>query len=75
MRSRGAPLSLEDTRRLVEGYVRHGNGVRLPRTIGSVTPAAMLAGRVPVIFAERDHILEAARERRRKAREARRPAV
>ena len=35
----------EDARRLVEGYVRHYNEVRLHGAIGSVTPAAMLAGR------------------------------
>ena len=71
----GTPLSLEDARRLVEGYVRHYNEVRLHSAIGYVTPAAKLAGREPVIFAERDLKLEAARERRQKAREARRPAV
>jgi putative transposase len=62
-------------RRLVEGYVRHYNKVRLHSAIGYVTPAAKLAGREPVIFAERDLKLEAAREGRQKAREARRPAI
>ena len=61
----GMPLSLEDARRLVEGYVRHYNEVRLHSAIGYVTPAAKLAGREPAIFAERDRKLEAARERRR----------
>ena len=34
----GVPLSLEDARRLVEGYVRHYNEVRLHSAIGYVTP-------------------------------------
>ena len=71
----GTPLSLDDARRLVEGYVRHYNEVRLHSAIGYVTPAAKLAGRELAIFAERDHKLEAARERRRQARAASRPAV
>jgi len=64
----GVPLSLEDARRLVEGYVRHYNEVRLHSAIGYVTPAAKLTGRERAIFAERDLKLEAARERRRNAR-------
>jgi transposase InsO family protein len=71
----GTPLSLEDARRLVEGYVRHYNEVRLHSAIGYVTPAAKLAGREPVIFAERARKLEAARERRRTARETARSVV
>ena len=72
----GTPLSLEDARRLVQGYERHyNNEVRLHSAIGYVTPAAKLAKREPVIFAERDRKLEAARERRRKASEASRPGV
>ena len=34
----GTPLSLEDARRLVEGYVEHYNGVRLNSAIGYITP-------------------------------------
>jgi putative transposase len=64
----GTPLSLEDARRLVEGYVKHYNEVRLHSAIGYVAPAAKLAGREPVIFAERDRKLQAARERRERAR-------
>lgn len=71
----GTPLSLDDARRLVEGYVRHYNEVRLHSAIGYVTPAAKLGGHDPVIFAERDRKLEAARERRQKARAANRPVV
>ncbi len=71
----GAPLSLEDARRLVEGYVRHYNEVRLHSAIGYVTPAAKMAGLDREIFAERDRKLEAARERRKTARAGARQAV
>ena len=71
----GTPLSLEDARRLVASYVRHYNDVRLHSAIGYVTPADKLAGRDTAIFAERDRKLEAARERRRAAREASPAAV
>jgi putative transposase len=64
----GAPLSLEDARRLVERYVRHYNDVRLHSAIGYVTPATKLAGCEATVFAERDRKLVAARERREKAR-------
>ena len=46
----GTPLSLEDARRLVEGYVGHDNDVRLNRAIGYITP--------------KDRKLEEARKRR-----------
>jgi putative transposase len=61
----GVPLSVEDARRLVEGYVRHYNEVRLHSAIGYVTPAVKVAGQEHEIFAERDRRLKAARERRR----------
>ena len=64
------PLSLEDARRIVADFVEHYNEVRLHSAIGYVTPADKLAGREPAIFAERDRKLDAARERRRAAREA-----
>ncbi len=48
----------------------HYNEVRSHSAIGYVAPADKLAGRAPAIFAERDRKLEAARERRRAAREA-----
>lgn len=69
------PLSLEDSRRVVAGYVAHYNEVRLHSAIGYVAPADKLAGRDPVIFAERDRKLDEARERRRVARAARRPEL
>ena len=40
----GTPLSLEDARRLVEGYVHHYNNVRLNSAVGYITPKDMLAG-------------------------------
>jgi putative transposase len=70
----GVPLSPEDARRLVMTYVGRYNNERLHSAIGYVTPADKLAGRETAIFAERDHKLEAARERRQKAREAPRSA-
>jgi hypothetical protein len=39
------PLSLDDARRLVEGYVEHYNNVRLNSAVGYITPKDMLAGR------------------------------
>ena len=66
----GTPLSLDDARRLVSGYVDHYNRVRLHSSIGYVTPRDKLEGRQHAIWAERDRKLEAARERRRQARQA-----
>lgn len=50
----GTPLSLDDARRLVAGYVEHYNTIRLHSAIGYVTPADKLAGREPAILRERD---------------------
>ena len=61
----GTPLSLEDARRLVQGYVEHYNNVRLNSAIGYVTPKDMPAGRQQEIHAERDRKLEGARKQRR----------
>ena len=66
----GVPLSLEDARRLVEGYVRHYNCVYLHSAIGYIAPLNKLAGRGPVIFADRERKLRAARERRQQVRAA-----
>jgi transposase InsO family protein len=65
----GTPLSLEDARRLVGDYVRDYNTVRLHSAIGYVAPKDKLEGREAEIFAARDRKLEAARERRRVARQ------
>ncbi len=64
----GTPLSLEDARRLVAGYVAYYNTVRLHSAIGYVAPADKLAGREPAIFAERDRKLDEARRRRQATR-------
>jgi hypothetical protein len=68
------PLSLEDARRLVTEFVDHDNDVRLHGAIGYVAPADKLAGRDRAIIAERDRKLDAARQQRKAAREASRPA-
>ncbi len=68
------PLSLEDARRLVTEFVVHYNEVRLHSAIGYIAPADKLAGRDRAILAERDRELDAARQRRKAAREANRPA-
>ena len=65
----GTPLSLEDARRLVKGYVEHYNNVRLNSAIGYITPKDMLAGYQHEIQAERDRKLEAAREQRKNRRQ------
>jgi hypothetical protein len=65
----GTPLSLEDARRLVKGYVEHYNNVRLNSAIGYITPKDMLAGHQQEIQAERDRKLEAAREQRKNRRQ------
>ena len=65
----GTPLTVEDARRLVDGYVTHYNEVRLHSAIGYVTPKDKLEGREADIFAQRDRKLAEARERRRAARQ------
>jgi len=65
----GVPLSLEDARRLLQGYVDHYNRVRLHSALGYVTPEDKLEGRDREIFAERDRKLEAAREIRQQRRQ------
>lgn len=64
----GAPGSLDEARRLVEGFVEYYNHERLHSAIGFITPADMLAGRAAAIWAARDEKLEQARERRRMLR-------
>jgi putative transposase len=67
----GTPLTLDDARRLVAGYVEHYNTRRLHSAIGYVTPKDKLEGREQLIFDARDRKLETARERRKAAREQR----
>lgn len=59
------PLSLEDARRIVSGFVTHYNEVRLHSAIGYVTPKDKLEGRAETILARRQEKLEAARRRRK----------
>jgi hypothetical protein len=66
----GTPLSLEDARRLVAGFVGHYNTVRLHSALGYVTPKDMLEGHAPEILAARDRKLEAAREARKLRRKS-----
>jgi hypothetical protein len=65
----GTPLSLEDARHLVKGYVDHYNNVRLNGATGYIMPKDMLAGRQQEIHAERDRKLEAARKMRKDRRQ------
>ena len=60
----GLPLTIEDARRLVAGYVTHYNTVRLHSATGYVTPKDKLEGRETQIFADRDRKLEQARQHR-----------
>ena len=66
---RQTPLTLEDARRAVEGFVAHYNTQRLHSAIGYVTPRDKLEGRAGTIHAERDRKLAAARETRRLRRQ------
>jgi putative transposase len=66
------PASLEslvDAQRRVTTYVEHYNHVRLHSALGYVTPADKLHGYEHLIFGDRDQKLEAARDRRRLARQ------
>lgn len=67
----GTPLSLDDARRIVDTYVEHYNNHRLHSAIGYITPKDKLQGRAQKIFDERDRKLEAARARRKAARDER----
>jgi putative transposase len=64
----GAPLSLEDARRIVADFVVRYNTVRLHGAIGYVTPLDKLEGRAQTILAERDRRLAAARQARKARR-------
>ncbi len=66
----GTPLSVDDARRIVAGYVGHYNNVRLHSAIGYVAPRDKLEGKDKEIFVERDRKLAHAREQRRLRRQA-----
>ncbi len=63
------PLSLEDAREVVKGFVDHYNNERLHSAIGHIAPKDKLVSREKEIFAERDRRLEAAREERKLRRQ------
>ena len=65
-----SPLSLDDARRSVAGFVARYNTQRLHGAIGYVSPQDKLEGRAETIHAERDRKLSAAREARRRRRQA-----
>lgn len=60
----GAPLTLDDARRITARYIEHYNTRRLHSAVGFIAPIDMLAGRETEIFKERDRKLAAAREGR-----------
>lgn len=62
------PLSLEEARNVVEGFVGYYNKERLHSALGYIAPKGKLEGRESIIFAERDRKLEQARERRKARR-------
>ena len=64
------PISLDDARRIVAGYVEHYNDVRLHSAIGYIAPLDRLEGRHQQIHDERDRKLAEARDRRRQLRQA-----
>jgi putative transposase len=63
------PLTLEDAKRITGDFIDYYNTQRLHSAIGYITPADRLAGRQDEIHTTRDKKLEAARERRRIARQ------
>ncbi len=64
-----SPVSLDDARRIVTKFIREYNTQRLHSALGFVTPYDRLLGRHEEIFRARDAKLEAARARRKAARE------
>jgi putative transposase len=70
----GTPLTVDDAVRLIEGYVKHYNEVRLHSAIGYVTPADKMSGRDKEIHTERDRKLDEARNRRKALRAEQRAA-
>jgi putative transposase len=66
----GTPLSVDDARRIVAGYVEYYSNVRLHSAIGYVAPKNKLEGREKEIFANRDRKLDYAGEQRKLRRQA-----
>ncbi len=69
------PLTVEDARRLIQGYVDRYHTVRLHSAIGYVSPQDMLAGRQAEIHAARDRKLEEARRQRQLRRQQAMPSL
>lgn len=69
------PLSLEQARAVTENFVRCYNEERLHSAIGYVTPQCRLEGRHKEVWRQREEKLAAARDSRRKARQAARLAA
>ncbi len=69
------PLSLEEARNQITGYIRYYNDERLHSAIGYIAPKDKLDGRDTQIFTERDQRLEAAREARKQKRLKMRPRL
>jgi transposase InsO family protein len=63
------PLSLDDARGAVEGFVYHYNNERLHSAINYITPKDKLEGRAGKILVERDRKLDAARRNRKQRRQ------
>ena len=63
------PVSVEEARRIVDGFVQYYNYRRLHSAIGYITPETKLQGKEKQIFDERDRKLEQAREERRIGRQ------
>lgn len=69
------PVSLPDAKRVVASFIEEYNTRRLHSAIGYITPEDKLLGREDEIFEARDRKLEAARARRKAAREQMRKAA
>ena len=65
-----SPSSLNEVKRLVASFVEDYNHRRLHSAIGFITPQDKLQGHEKDIWARRDQRIEAARQRRRLARQA-----
>jgi transposase InsO family protein len=63
-----SPLSLDDAREIVAGFVDYYNSERLHSAIGFIAPKDKLKGNEKRIFSERDRKLEQAREKRKRNR-------
>jgi putative transposase len=61
----GTPLDIDQSRRLIAGFVEHYNTVRLHSAIGYINPHDKLQGKDKAIFAARDQKLASARLQRK----------